>query len=146
MTNILQPLDCTCCGVTKPYFRTENRRAFAAGFQASKRSFFQTYLSIRSRAFTEYIINGGWKRAGIHRRDNHLVIRESRLQMNLPLNDSSSGTLPVEENDVSAEQVVDENITASVSSNLTWRGAQVSLLSGNTQIAIAACELYYDQS
>ena len=140
MTNILQPLDRSCFGVAKQDFRAENTGAFAEGFQSSKKSFFETYLSIWSKAFSEYSIKGGWKRTGIYPRNKHLAIRKFCQQMNLPLDSSSPGGLPVVENDSRAEQVVDEDITASVIANPTWRAARASLLSGNTQIAIATCK------
>ena len=146
MTNILQPPDRSCFGVAKQYFCAENTRAFAEGFEPSKKSFFETYLSIRSRPFSEYIIKGAWKRAGIYPRNKHLAIQEFQRQINLPLDGSSPGRLPVVENDLRAEQVVDEDINSSVIANPTWRATQTSLLSGNTQIAIATCKWYYDQS
>ena len=146
MTNILQPLDRSCFGVAKQYFRAENTRAFAEGFEPSKRSFFETYLSIRSRAFSEYVIKDGWKRAGIYPRNKHLSIWEFRRQMNLPLDGSSPAAVPVVENHLRGEQDIDEDITDPVVANPTWRAAWASLLSRNTQIAIATCKRYYDQS
>ena len=82
MTNILQPRDCFCFDVAKPYFRAENTKAFAERFEATKKSFFETYISIQMRVFLEYIIKGGWKRGGIYPRKKHLDIWEFRQQMN----------------------------------------------------------------
>ena len=66
--------------------------------------------------------------------------------MNLPLDGSSPAAAHALENHLTAEQDVEEDITDPVIANPTWRAARASLLSGNTQIAIATGKWYYDQS
>jgi len=144
MTNILQPLDRSCFGVAKQYFRAENTWAFAAGFEPSKRSSFETYLSIGSRAFSEYIIQGSWKQPGIYPRNKQLAIREFRRQMNQPL-DGPPPDKPAEE-EARTDRVSDEDIATPVIADPPWRTVRASLLSGNAQTAIATCKRYYHRS
>lgn len=84
MSNILQPLDRACFGVDKQASRQKMATKFAKEITASKRAFFNVYMSDCDHSYNSKVIAGSWKRAGIFPRNQSLAANNFRKQINLP--------------------------------------------------------------
>jgi LAS superfamily LD-carboxypeptidase LdcB len=79
-SHLTQPLDVSCFGPLKAYYRAEVEKLFRGGAGTiNKRHFTWLYDTARTKAFTKCNIQSGWTKTGLYPFNPELVLEKERL-------------------------------------------------------------------